>query len=142
MLSPPAITNKNYELDPDHQFTYLGSTITDNLSRNTQIDKRVRKATTALTCLTSHVWSNPKLTMKKKMAVYSACLLSTLHVLHGSKTWTIYARQEKGLNTFNLKSIHCILAISWQDKVTNVELPFCAGLPTMYTLLRQRRCTS
>lgn len=67
------------------------------------------------------------------MAVYNACVLSTL--LYGSETWTTYARQEKRLNTFQVRSIRRIL--SWQDKVTNVEVLSRAGLPTMYTLLRQ-----
>ena len=69
------------------------------------------------------------------MAVYNACILSTL--LYGSKTWTMYARQEKRLNTFHLRSLQCILSISWQDKVTNTDILSCTGLPTTYTLLRQ-----
>ena len=35
-------------------------------------------------------------------------------------------------------SILRILGISWQDKVTNADVLSRAGLPTMYTLLRQR----
>ena len=67
MQSPPAITINDYNLDSDHQFVYLGSTITDNLSLDTEINKRVRKAATTLTHPTSHVWSNFKLTVKTKM---------------------------------------------------------------------------
>ena len=122
--SPPAITINDYKLDSAHQLVYVGSTITDNLSLDTEINKRVRKAATTLTHPTSHVWSNFKLTVKTKMAVYNACILSTLHVLYDSETWTtyMYARQEKGLNSFHLRSICCILGISRQDKVTNVEV--------------------
>ena len=88
--------------------------------------------------LASHfVWTNSKLTVKTKMAVYNACVLSTL--LYGSETWTTYARQEKKLNTFHLRSIRRILGISWQHKVTNAKVLSRAGLATMYTLLRQRR---
>ena len=65
--SPPAITINDYKLDSDHQLVYVGSTITDNLSLDTEINKRVRKAATTLTHLTSHVWSNFKLTVKTKM---------------------------------------------------------------------------
>ena len=43
------------------------------------------------------------------------------------------------INTFHLRSIRRILGISWQDKVTNADVLSRAGLPTMYTLLRQRR---
>ena len=70
------------------------------------------------------------------MAVYNACVVSTL--LYGSETWTTYARQERRLNSFHLRSLRRILGISWQDKVFNTEVLTRAGLPSMYTQLRQR----
>ena len=79
----------------------------------------------------------PKLTTKTKMAVYNACVISTL--LHGSETWTTYARQERRLNTFHIRSLRRIMGLSWQDKVPNTEVLSRAGLPSIFTLLRQRR---
>ena len=70
------------------------------------------------------------------MAVYNVCVISTL--LYGSETWTRCA-QERRLNTFHLRSIRHILDISCQDKVTNADVLSRAGLPSMYTLLRQCR---
>ena len=118
--SPPIITIDEYELDAVHQFTHLGSTITDNLSLDAELDKRIGKAATTLARLTTRVWINLKLTTKTKMAVYNACVISTL--LYGSETWTTYARQERRLNTFHMRSLRRILAISWQDKVTNSDV--------------------
>ena len=85
----------------------------------------------------SRVWTSPKLSVKTKMAVYNACVISTL--LYGSETWTTYAGQERRLNLFHLRSIRRIVGISWQDKVINADVLSRAGLPGMYTLLRQRR---
>ena len=51
----------------------------------------------------------------------------------------MYARQEIRLNTFHLRSIRCVLGISWKDRLSNAELLSCAGLPKMYTLFRQCR---
>ena len=102
-----------------------------------KIDKRIGKAASTLARLTARVWTSPKLSVKTKMAVYNACVSSTL--LYGSETWTTYAGQERRLNSFHLRSIRRILGISWQDKVTNADVLSRAGLPTMYTLLRQRR---
>ena len=101
--APPVITINDYELKVVHQFMYPGSTITDNLSLDPEIDKSIGKAATTLAHLTSRVWTNPKLTVKTKMAVYNACILSTL--LYGSETWTMYAHQEKRLNTFHLRRL-------------------------------------
>ena len=71
------------------------------------------------------------------MAVYNACVISTL--LYGNKVWTTYAGQESRLNTVHLRSIRRILGIYWLDNVTNADVLARAGLPSMYTLLRQRR---
>ena len=86
----PVITIDNYELDAVCQFTYLGSTITDNLSLDAEIDKRIGKAASTLARLTARVWTSPKLSVKTKMAVYNACVISTL--LYGSETWTTLCR--------------------------------------------------
>lgn len=133
----PTIKIDNYELEVVSQFTYLGSTITDNLSLDVEINRRIGKAATTLSRLRERVWKNSKLTVNTKMSVYSACVLSTL--LYSSETWTAYARHEDRLNVFHLRSLRTILGISWQDKKTNFEVLSLAGLPTMYTLLRQRR---
>ena len=49
----PATTIDDYELDVVEQFICLGSTITDILSLDTEIDKRIGKAATTLAHLTS-----------------------------------------------------------------------------------------
>ena len=112
--APPVIIIDDYELDAVCQFTYLGSTITDNLSLEAEINKRNGKAASTLARLTARVWTSPKLSVKTKMAVYNACVISTL--MYGSETWTTYAGQERRLNTFHLRSIRRILGICWQDK--------------------------
>ena len=71
------------------------------------------------------------------MAVYNACIISTL--LYGSESWTTYTRQEKRLNSFHMRCLRRILGITWQDKITNNKVLAKAGLPSMFTLLRQRR---
>ena len=135
--TPPLITIDEYELDAVQQFTYLGSTVTDNLSLDTEINQRIGKAATTLARLTTRVLTNQKLTRRMKMAVYNACVISTL--LYASETWTTCAKQERRLNIFQMRSLRHILGISWQDRMTNAEVLSRAGLPTLYTLLRQRR---
>ena len=108
--APPVITIDDYELDVVSQFTYIGYTITDNLSLDAEIDKMIGKAALTIARLTARVWSSPKMSVKTKMAVYNACVISTL--LYGSDTWTTYAGQERRLNTFHLRSIRRVLVIS------------------------------
>ncbi len=102
-----------------------------------ELSTRIGKAATSLSRLTKKVWENYHLTNTTKMAVYKACVLSTL--LYESEAWTTYSTQENKLQTFHLRCLLRILGISWKDKVTNNEVLSKAGIPSMYTLLRQRR---
>ena len=79
--APPVIIIDIYELNAVCQFTFLGSTIIDNHSLDAEIDKRIGKAASTLTRLTARVWTSPKLSVKTKMEVYNACVISSLLLL-------------------------------------------------------------
>ena len=89
-----------------------------------------------LSSLTKRVWSNNKLSDHTKVNVYKACVISTL--LYGSESWTMRANQEKMLNVFHMRCLRRILGITCQDKVTNKVVLEKAGIPRLYTLLKQR----
>ncbi len=81
--STPSVTIYDYELEVVEQFTYLGSTLTKNLSLDSEINKRIGKVSTTLSRLTTRVYT--RLTTETKIAVYSACIISML--LYGSESW-------------------------------------------------------
>ena len=134
---PPSVSITDYELEAVHEFVYLGSTIADNLSLETELNRRIGKAATTLSRLTKRVWTNSKLTEHTKAEVYMACVVSTL--LYGSEAWTLRSRQEKRLSTFHMRCLRRILDISWRDHVPNSTVLERAGVPSMYFLLKQRR---
>ena len=134
----PTLSINDFIVDVVPQFTYLGSTISANGSLDAELGKRIAKAATTMTKLSSRVWENSKkLTTSTKIAVYRACVLNTL--LYGSESWTTYAGQEKRLNTFHMRCLECLRRIHWSDKVTNNEVLERSGFPTLFTLLRKRR---
>jgi len=134
---PSSIHIQDHQLEVVNQFTYLGSTATNNLSLDVELDRRIGKAASTLSKLSKKVWENNQLTSNTKIAVYKACVVSTL--LYGSESWTTYTSQERKLQVLHLRCLRRILGISWQDKVTNNDVLSRAGIPSMYTLLRQRR---
>ena len=85
--TPPSITINNYTLEAVSTFTYLGSTITDNLSLDTELSSRIGKAASTFGKLTERVWDNGKLSVHTRVQVYRACFVSTL--LYGSEAWTL-----------------------------------------------------
>ena len=87
--------------------------------------------------LGTRVWKNPRLSIKTKVTVYNACVVSTL--LYGSECWTTYAAQEHRLNVFHMRSLRKLLGISWMSRTPNTVVLSRCGLTTMFTMLRQRR---
>ena len=135
--APPNIRIGSQVLNAVDRFQYLVSTISSNLSLEPEISSRIAKASEVMSKLHKRVWSNNNLTVNTKMQVYKACVLSTL--LYSSESWTSYAAQERRLNTFHLRCLRRILGIKWQDRIPNTDVLEQAGLPTIFTLLSQRR---
>ena len=55
MDSPPSITISTWELEVDHDFVYLGSTISVTNSLDVELDKRIGKAATMFSRLTKRL---------------------------------------------------------------------------------------
>ena len=64
--SPQAISINDHKLDVTHDFVYLGSTISDTLSLDAELNRRIGKAATTMTRLT---WTNSKLTEHTKVQI-------------------------------------------------------------------------
>ena len=133
----PSICIGDYTLEVVEEFTYLGATVSSNLSLDSELNRRISKAAASMTRLPKRVWKNAMLTTNTKMRVYQACVTSIL--LYGSESWTPYTRQEHRLNTFHLRCLRKILGITWQDCVPNKDVLERAGMPSMFALLTQRR---
>ena len=70
------------------------------------------------------------------MDIYKACALCTL--LHGSESWTLYARQEAKLNALQFCCLKRILSTSWQDRILNKKILKEAKTENMFSLLKER----
>ncbi|XP_059049895.1 uncharacterized protein LOC131844918 [Achroia grisella] len=133
----PLISLNGTLLEVVDRFCYLGSTVSNNLSLEAEIDSRIGKAATMFGRLSTRVWYNKYLTIKTKMVVFQASILSIL--LYGAETWTTYAKQESRLNTFYMRCLRKILGISWRDRVTNERILEIAQLPSLTAFLKQKR---
>lgn len=136
-IEPPVILLADKPLEVVDQFCYLGSTVSNNLSLDAEINIRIGKAATMFGKLSTRVWNNKYLTAKTKMIVFQTCILGIL--LYGAETWTSYAKQERRLNTFYMRCLRNILGITWNDRVTNERVLEIAQMPSLTALLKQRR---
>ena len=65
--------------------------------------------------------------------------LASCRLSYGSKSWTVYARQERRLNSNHLRSLRRLLHIRWQERVPNTDVLQRASLMGIPSILMQRR---
>ena len=106
---PANITLNGEALKNVDKFTYLGSTISASLNLDEELNSRIGKAATAFSKLGKRAWENKMLTIKTKVMIYQACVLTAL--LYGSESWTLYSNQEKKLNSFHMRCLRKLLKI-------------------------------
>lgn len=103
------ITVKNYTLEEVNTFTYLWSTVTNNLSFKAELSSHTGKLDTIIGKLTARVWNNGKLSDCTKIQLWRVLFIST--PLYASEVWTPYAHRERRLNSFQLRYPRGILDI-------------------------------
>ncbi|KAL8568047.1 hypothetical protein ACOMHN_000271 [Nucella lapillus] len=128
-------TEVMYQLVPNKQYH---EPQIRTLSRNANIDaetnNRISKASSAFGRLREKVSERRGISLKTKLKVYRAVVLTTL--LYGCEAWTVYRRHEKQINHFHLRCPRNILHIRWQDKVPDTEVLKQADIPSAVTIMR------
>ena len=117
-------------------FPYLGSIVSNNFTLYKELNTRLGNAATSFGRLSKRVWSNKSLTLRTKLNVYHACVLSIL--LYGAETWTTYCKQELKINCFHLRCLRTILGMKWQDKITSLEILQHYNSTPLSSILKQR----
>lgn len=123
-------------------FSYLGSTISNDGEVDSDVKIRSAKAAKAFGCLKKPIFNNHHLSVNVKHAVYKAVVLATL--LHGSVCWAVKARQLHRLKVFHHRYVRCVLGIArhqqWTGHITNAILLREFGMTVgLRSILMERR---
>ena len=106
-----------------------------------EISARLAKASRAFGTLRSSVFSSRDLSVKTKVHVYSAVVLSTL--LYGCETWAIKAVDVRRLAAFHHRCVRFLLDIrrvtQWQEHISNNTLLERAKVQPIEEALKTRR---
>ena len=108
---PPSIILNDKPLKVVEKFVYLGSTLHQNGSLDSEVSSRIQKAADAFGKLEKKVWSQHGIKLSTKIMVYRAFVISSL--LYTSETWTTYARHLKRVERFHQKCLRHILHLQW-----------------------------
>ena len=117
------------------RFTYLGSTLTNNVVIDREVSIRIAKASASFGRLYANVWNRRGIKIATKLKVYRAVVLPTL--LYACETWTVYQRHAKKLNHFHTTCLRKLFNIKWQDMIPDTEVLRRADLPSIHTILMQ-----
>ena len=131
----PNIQVNGERLKAVDKFTYLGSTLSRNVTIDDEVQCRLAKASSAFGRLSQQVWNRRGIRLETKIKVYRAAVITTL--LYGCESWTVYSRHARKLNHFHTVCLRRILGIKWQDRIPDTEVLEKAGLPSINTLLMQ-----
>ena len=118
-VSSPSISVQEETLNNLHQYTYLGSILTDNLGSSLETQNRVKLASASFGRLSCRVFHNRHLTQSTKIAVYNAVCIST--ILYGCEAWTLYRCHIRELEAYNIRCLQSILGIRWWHRIFHVE---------------------
>jgi exonuclease III len=117
---PPSVKIEGKQLNAVDNFKYLGSTISNCASIDSEITARIAKATAAFGRLTKRLWANRNIRLDTKIAVYKAAVITSL--LFGCGTWSLKKQHIFRLEKFHQASLRKISRIRWFHKVTNYEV--------------------
>ena len=131
----PTITVNNEELNVVDRFTYLGSTLSQAVHIDDEINTRIARASSAFGRLRTNVWERRGIKLQTKLKVYNAVVMPSL--LYACETWTVYSRHYRKLNHFHLGCLRKLLKIKWQDHIPDTEVLERANMNSVYTMLRK-----
>ncbi|XP_063596283.1 uncharacterized protein LOC134773139 [Penaeus indicus] len=107
------------ELEEIQSFKYLGSTLNESVTSETEIKKRLAIATNQFAKL-YRIWSSSAISTAVKIRLLKSLITSIAP--YGCEAWTHSKALEKRISAFELRCFRRVLGITWRQKITNVEV--------------------
>ena len=123
-------------LEEVHNFTYLGSTMTDSGSIDLDIRSRLGKARATFQRL-NKIWKTKNVTLQIKLQLYMSIVVTT--AIYACETWKSTKGIAKQLDVFHQRNLRRILGISWRDHVTNQEVLERTNQKPLHQIVAERR---
>ena len=106
----------NEPIEVVDNFTYLGSSISNNGGIGSEIRTRISKARLVFASL-KHLWHQKGLSLHLKGRVYKTTVRAV--PLYGCETWPLRVEDLRQLQTFDNRCLRSIAHIGWQERVSN-----------------------
>ena len=127
---------RNEVVENVDEFVYLGSLLTEDGTSSKDINRRVNNGYFKFSELRKSVWNQPCISLKTKVKIYKAVVLSA--VLYGAETWTCRKEDYNKLNVFNTKLLRTLLGRK-RDEISNKDLYKLTGTCPLEMVVRRNR---
>jgi hypothetical protein len=134
-VSEPLVI-RGEQLERVKEFVYLGSTLTEKGGSVTEIERRINLGYFKFNDLKKSIWNQSAISLKTKVQIYRATVLST--VLYGAESWTCTDKEYSRLNAFNTKPLR-VLTRKQQDEISNDRLYKLTGMEPLEDTIRKYR---
>jgi hypothetical protein len=123
-VSEPLVI-RGEQLERVKEFVYLGSTLTEKGESVIEIKRRINLGYFKFNYLKKSIWNQSAISLKTKVQIYRATVLST--VLYGAGSWTCTDKEYSRLNAFNTKLLR-VLTRKQRDEISNDRLYKLTGM--------------
>nr|XP_027214220.1 uncharacterized protein LOC113807214 [Penaeus vannamei] len=137
--APPRVLLGGIPLVEAKNFTYLGSSVANDNSMDSEIDARVRAAAAAFGRFKDRLWKVKAIRLNTKLIVYKVVVLRAL--LYGLEVSTLYARHVRRLSLLVQRYLRGLMGITWKDHITNVEVLRRANISSMEAMIARSQLT-
>ena len=130
------ITVNGKRLDNVSEFTYLGSTLSEDSNIEKEVKTRIALASAAFQRMRP-VWKSSTYSTQTKLRLYRSNVRSVL--LYAAETWRTTKSIESKLRGFEGRCLRRILAIWWEQRITNEEIEAMTGINCIVEEVQRRR---
>lgn len=139
-LPPPMRLQNGQVLEFTTAFKYLGSFVQNDVSQDKELNRRIGLATMTFGKLKSMVFTSKKVSLRVKINVYSAMVLSVL--LHGAaESWALSRNQLSRLETLHNSWLRCITrdTVGRPDSISTKDLMEKTHQLPISVMIKERR---
>jgi hypothetical protein len=132
-VSEPLVI-RGEQLERVRKFVHLGSTLTEKGGSVTEIERRINLGYYKFNDLKKSIWNQSAISLKIKVQIYRATVLST--VLYGAESWT--DKEYSRLNAYNTKLLR-VLTRKKRNEISNDRLYKLTGMEPLKDTIRKYR---
>ena len=128
---------KYIQLEQARDTVYLRLRLSENGRMESELERRIGRAATAVGSLRKMVFGNKELSSEAKMTVYNAVVVPTL--VYGCETWVLKDRDKTRLQAAEMNVLRSVVGVTRLECVRNETIKERLKQETVVAQVKKRR---